>query len=33
MGADIGEADRQLILGGNLKRLLTPILRRKGIRV
>jgi hypothetical protein len=33
MGADIGEADRQLILGGNLKRLLAPILRRKGIRV
>jgi hypothetical protein len=33
MAADIAEADRKLILGGNLKRLLTPILERKGMRV
>jgi predicted TIM-barrel fold metal-dependent hydrolase len=31
MGADISEADRRLVLGENLKRLLTPILRRKGM--
>lgn len=30
MGADISEAERKLILGENLKRLLTPILRAKG---
>jgi predicted TIM-barrel fold metal-dependent hydrolase len=33
MGADISEADRKAILGENLKRLMMPILRRKGIRV
>lgn len=33
MGADISEADRNLILGENLKRMMTPILKRKGIRV
>ncbi|MBV6434575.1 MAG: hypothetical protein IANPNBLG_04834 [Bryobacteraceae bacterium] len=33
MGADISEADRKLILGENLKRMMMPILRRKGIRV
>ncbi len=33
MGAEIPEAARQLILGGNLRRLLTPILRAKGLRV
>jgi predicted TIM-barrel fold metal-dependent hydrolase len=30
MGADIPESARKLILGENLKRLLTPILRAKG---
>ena len=30
MGADISDADRKLILGENLKRLLTPILKTKG---
>jgi predicted TIM-barrel fold metal-dependent hydrolase len=33
MGADITEADRKAILGENLKRMMMPILRRKGIRV
>lgn len=33
MGADISEADRKLILGENLKRMMTPILTRKGMRV
>ena len=33
MGADISEADRKAILGENLKRMMMPILRRKGIRV
>jgi hypothetical protein len=32
MGADISEAARKLILGENLKRLLTPILEAKGFR-
>ncbi|QDT80739.1 Amidohydrolase [Gimesia maris] len=32
-GADIPEVSRRLILGGNLKRLLTPILKEKGIKV
>jgi predicted TIM-barrel fold metal-dependent hydrolase len=32
-GANIPEAARQLILGENLKRLLTPILDAKGIKV
>ncbi|HXX93092.1 MAG TPA: amidohydrolase family protein [Planctomycetota bacterium] len=30
LGADLSEAAKRLILGGNLKRLLTPILRAKG---
>ena len=30
LGADISDADRRLILGGNLRRLLRPILTRKG---
>ncbi len=30
-GAQIADADKRLILGGNLRRLLKPILRRKGI--
>ena len=32
-GADIPEVSKRLILGGNLKRLLTPILKDKGIKV
>lgn len=32
-GARISEADRRLIYGANLQRLLTPILRRKGVRL
>jgi predicted TIM-barrel fold metal-dependent hydrolase len=32
-GANISEADKKLILGGNLRRLLTPMLRRKGYQV
>jgi len=32
-GADIPEVSKRLILGGNLKRLLTPILNDKGIKV
>lgn len=32
MSADIPEADKQKILGGNLKRMLMPILRAKGVR-
>lgn len=31
LGARISEADRQRVLGGNLRRLLTPILRAKGL--
>jgi predicted TIM-barrel fold metal-dependent hydrolase len=31
-GADIPEAARRLILGANLRRLLTPILRDKGMK-
>ena len=30
MGAEIEESSRSLILGGNLRRLLSPILRAKG---
>src|SRR5439155_9959531 len=32
-GADVPEAAKKLILGENLRRLLTPILRRKGVRL
>ena len=32
-GANISESDKKLILGGNLRRLLTPILRRKGYKL
>ncbi|OLE85266.1 MAG: amidohydrolase [Acidobacteria bacterium 13_1_20CM_2_60_10] len=32
-GANISESDKRLILGGNLRRLLTPMLRRKGSKV
>ncbi len=31
-GADVPEAAKQLILAGNLRRLLGPILRAKGLR-
>lgn len=30
-GAEISDADKKLILGGNLRRMLAPILRRKGV--
>jgi predicted TIM-barrel fold metal-dependent hydrolase len=33
LGADVPEAARRLILGENLRRLLTPILRAKGRQV
>ncbi len=33
LGAEISATDRRLILGGNLRRLLRPILERKGLRV
>lgn len=33
MGADISEPDRRAILGENLKRMMTPILKRKGVRL
>lgn len=33
IGADIPESAKKLVLGGNLRRLLTPILRAKGIKV
>lgn len=32
LGADISQADRDLILSGNLRRLMAPILRQKGVR-
>lgn len=32
LGADVTEADRNLILSGNLRRLMAPILRDKGVR-
>lgn len=32
-GATISDAEKQMILGGNLKRLLTPILERKEVRL
>jgi predicted TIM-barrel fold metal-dependent hydrolase len=33
MGTDISDTDRAAILSGNLKRMMTPILERKGIRL
>ncbi len=33
MGAEISERDRRAILGENLKRMMMPILQRKGVRV
>jgi predicted TIM-barrel fold metal-dependent hydrolase len=33
LGADIPESAKRLILGENLKRLLTPILKQKGVNV
>lgn len=32
-GADVSESDKQLILGGNLRRMMTPILEAKGIKI
>jgi uncharacterized protein len=32
LGADIAEVDRRLILGENLRRLMTPILDAKGVK-
>jgi hypothetical protein len=32
-GADLSEADKKLILGGNLRRMMTPILQSKGIQL
>ncbi len=33
VGADVPETDKEKILGGNLKKLLTPILKNKGMEV
>ena len=33
MGADLSEADRSLVLGGNLRRLMEPIMKAKGMKV
>jgi predicted TIM-barrel fold metal-dependent hydrolase len=33
LGADISRAAKQLILGGNLRRLLAPILKQKGVKL
>ena len=33
LGADIPESAKELILGGNLRRLLTPVLKKKGLPV
>jgi uncharacterized protein len=33
LGASIPESDKRLILGGNLRRLLTPMLHKKGFRI
>ena len=33
VGANISEAEKRLILGGNLRRLLTPVLQKKGYKV
>ena len=32
LGADIPDSDKELVLGGNLRRMLTPVLRAKGYR-
>ena len=32
LGAGISEQDKDLILGGNLRRLMAPMLREKGVR-
>jgi predicted TIM-barrel fold metal-dependent hydrolase len=32
-GAEISEADKQMIFGQNLRRLMMPILQRKGVRL
>ena len=33
MGANVPDSDKELILGGNLRRLLAPVLRKKGYKV
>jgi hypothetical protein len=33
LGADIPDAAKELVLGGNLRRLFTPILKAKGFRI
>ncbi len=33
LSADIPDSAKELILGGNLRRLLTPVLKRKGYAV
>jgi predicted TIM-barrel fold metal-dependent hydrolase len=33
LGADIPDSAKQLILAGNLKRILQPILREKGVKL
>jgi predicted TIM-barrel fold metal-dependent hydrolase len=33
IGADISDSDRRLVLGGNLRRVLQPILKAKGVQV
>lgn len=33
LGADLSEPDRRRVLGGNLRRMLTPILHAKGVRL
>jgi predicted TIM-barrel fold metal-dependent hydrolase len=32
-GATISDSDKELILGGNLRRLLAPVLRKKGYKI
>ena len=32
-GANVPDAAKQLIFSGNLKRLMTPILKEKGVRI
>ena len=33
LDANVSDADKELILGGNLRRLLTPVLKRKGDKI
>jgi hypothetical protein len=32
-GAEISDSEKKLILGGNLRRLLEPVLRKKGYKI